>query len=138
MPEIIDVEFRTFTNPVLQEIFMGPDTPAGRKALAEKYAGYMKTDFSDFWTKVVDAGTGRIIAASNWKIYQSAVPDHDKTDVETPWLEGQTEKLERARKALAAMVQTRKKFMTEPYLREFLCFFFLPFLHMLLSCFVAA
>lgn len=120
--ELVDVQFRTFTDEVLREIFMGPDTPEGHENLQKHFVKTMKEDASDVWIKAVDPVTGKIAAASNWKVYQNAVPEH-KREADHSWLKDQPEKLQRAQAAWDTIFKSRNKWMTEPYIRR--CFHYL-------------
>lgn len=133
MRELVDLEYRCFDlfvqegraeghnlcvkHLLIIPVFMGPDTPEGRAALCKRYSKNMQGDPSDIWMKVVDASTNRIVAASDWKVHVTCAPS-DAMDVLPDWLDG--EKLERAKKVVEIMEETRRKSMTGPYIRE--CF----------------
>lgn len=117
MQETAILQFKVFTEPIIRDVFMGPDTPAGHSALANMFVRTMHEDASDYWIKVVDPSTGKIVAASNWKIHQSLVKG--VVDDEDPaWLaEFDEERIERTRKVLLR-VREKKRMMPVPRLRE--------------------
>ncbi|EJT82550.1 hypothetical protein GGTG_02523 [Gaeumannomyces tritici R3-111a-1] len=59
----------------IREVFMGLKSEADVPLLAARYARTMREDPHDVWIKVVDAESGTLAAASNWKVYPSRMPD---------------------------------------------------------------
>ncbi|KAL8358917.1 hypothetical protein RB601_008195 [Gaeumannomyces tritici] len=51
----------------IREVFMGLKSEADVPLLAARYARTMREDPHDVWIKVVDAESGTLAAASNWK-----------------------------------------------------------------------
>ncbi|KAL8369586.1 hypothetical protein RB595_000084 [Gaeumannomyces hyphopodioides] len=71
---IAAAEYPCFDDYV-REVFMGLKSEADVPLLADRYARTMREDPHDVWIKVVDAQSGRLAAASNWKVYPSRMPD---------------------------------------------------------------
>lgn len=117
---IVACEYAAFTDPVLREIFMGPDTPAGHANLAAFYHKLSCTHPGDMWIKVEEKETGRIVAASNWRVYVGGVPETEE-ELGWEWLQGEEnrEKLERAKKYIQKIMDTRKRLFVGPYCRTF-------------------
>ena len=118
--DIVDTQFRAFTDDFVRDVFMGPDTRGGHERLQDRYSTTMREDFSDIWIKVTDEASGTIVAASNWKIHLNSVPKHE-SDFDSFWLEDDPEKLKRAEAVLDGLVETRKRLMTEPFVRGCFC-----------------
>lgn len=112
MPEIAAVEYRSFS-PFIREMFMGCRSEADIPRLADWYARRLRSDPFDVWIKVVDAATGRLVAASEWKV----CPNGPGPDDEPPeWLEG--ESLERSRRMMGAINAARRKANPAGYVRK--------------------
>ncbi|KAF4556601.1 Hypothetical protein D9617_1g084790 [Elsinoe fawcettii] len=122
-PELIDVELRSFTDQVIRDTYIGPDTPEGREAHRQKYLGIRKREMQDFWIKVTEKSTGKIVAASNWKICPNRIPNHDESEsLEFPWLKDEPEKREKAREKISEIIESRKQNFIEPYVQLNICF----------------
>ncbi|KAF2220741.1 hypothetical protein BDZ85DRAFT_267075 [Elsinoe ampelina] len=120
--EIIEVQYRSFPDPWVRDVFVGPDTPENKERLRKEHIQRSKDEPQDYWIKVTDKTTGKIIAASNWKINPSIVPDHDKYEpTEFSWLQNDPKKLEKASNYIRTMIETRKKCFTEPYVQLYMC-----------------
>lgn len=113
-PSIITTQYLAFTDSIVRNTFMGPDTASNKASLASRYAKTAADDFGDYWIKVCETSTGNVVAACNWKIYPSALPEH-KPELDLPWLEGDDEALEMAREIKVKSARTRGEYMTEPY-----------------------
>ncbi|TKX18257.1 acetyltransferase (GNAT) domain-containing protein 13 [Elsinoe australis] len=114
--ELVVLEFKTFPNPVIQDTFMGPNTPSGHEMVRQRYLRTMKSDPHDYWIKVTDKATGKIIAASNWKICQSTIPDHETSeDTSYTWLQDKPERLAVAQRIMGDVIKARKENFREPY-----------------------
>lgn len=116
IPEIVKLEYRNFTDPFVRECFMAADTPEGHESLIRQRRQALNEDPCDYWIKVIDTSTGRIIAASNWKIYAGCVPELP-IPVDISWLTG--ESLERVKGIWAALLKEDRKTMTRPCLCRF-------------------
>lgn len=111
----------------VREVFMGVKCEADVPLLADWYARMMRDDPHDVWIKVVDAQSGRLAAASNWKVYPSRMPD-DAGD-KTP--DHLVDEVARARSKLAVdgVNRARRKAMGDVggFIRKWLGhFFFFP------------
>lgn len=113
VPEIVDIQYLTSTSPIIRKVFMAPDTAGGRASLVERYRRTMRNQPHDVWIKIVDKSNGRIVAASNWKIYASCVPEpFNENDLK--WLAGA--ELEKANAIWAGIGDWQRRNMTQPCL----------------------
>ncbi|CAD0048265.1 unnamed protein product [Aureobasidium pullulans] len=121
---IVALEFKTFTDPHLREIFMGPDTPDGHAHLSSFYQETLHTNASDVWVKVEEKKTGKIVGASNWRVHMGSVPKHElaEEDLGWAWLECDEEKLNKVKGVITGIMGVRKRFFTEPYCQLHICF----------------
>ncbi|THW49419.1 hypothetical protein D6C77_06761 [Aureobasidium pullulans] len=121
---IVALEFKTFTDPHLREIFMGPDTPDGHAHLSSFYQKTLHTNASDVWVKVEEKKTGKIVGASNWRVHMGSVPKHElaEEDLGWAWLECDEEKLNKVKGVIAGIMGVRKRLFTEPYCQLHICF----------------
>ncbi|THY50228.1 hypothetical protein D6C97_07083 [Aureobasidium pullulans] len=121
---IVALEFKTFTDPHLREIFMGPDTPDGHAHLSSFYQKTLHTNASDVWVKVEEKKTGKIVGASNWRVHMGSVPKHElaEEDLGWGWLECDEEKLNKVKGVITGIMGVRKRLFTEPYCQLHICF----------------
>ncbi|THY28296.1 hypothetical protein D6D01_03925 [Aureobasidium pullulans] len=121
---IVALEFKTFTDPHLREIFMGPDTPDGHAYLSSFYQRTLHTNASDVWVKVEEKKTGKIMGASNWRVHMGSVPKHElaEEDLGWGWLECDEEKLNKVKGVIEGILGVRKRLFTEPYCQLHICF----------------
>ncbi|THZ97690.1 hypothetical protein D6C82_06276 [Aureobasidium pullulans] len=121
---IVALEFKTFTDPRLREIFMGPDTPDGHAYLSSFYQKTLHTNASDVWVKVEEKKTGKIVGASNWRVHMGSVPKHElaEEDLGWAWLECDEEKLNKVKGVITGIMEVRKRLFTEPYCQLHICF----------------
>lgn len=98
---------------------MGTPTEAELPRSVARYQEEMRADPHAVWIKVVDNATGRIAAASHWRIFPgaSAPPGADE-DTPPPWLDDESRV--KAEGILEEMNEARKKAMSDGYVRE--CF----------------
>lgn len=116
LPGIIHAMYRTFTQQFIHDAFMGPDTAENKVNLVKRHEKIIDEDGGEFWTKVTDTSSGKIVAAGNWKIYQSKAPLPVK-ESELPWLQGADPKrIEAANALLDGMVNMRAKHYDGPYI----------------------
>ena len=98
--------------------YFGVSTTDDLPKLADKYAKIMANDAADVWVKVEDTTTGRIVAASNWKLYlasESALPRVQ--DEPAPWLVG--EAVEKQKLLLEPLNEARTKANPGPFMCRF-------------------
>ncbi|GAM91101.1 hypothetical protein ANO11243_091480 [Dothideomycetidae sp. 11243] len=117
MLEIVRLQFRAFPGPIHQDIFLGPNTPEGHEHLARSYVRTMQTNSGDYWMKVTEKATGKIVAATEWRIHPTVLPDHAaEEDMSLSWLQDKPERLAFARDILGQSLAARRKHFTEPYI----------------------
>ncbi|KAI4718001.1 hypothetical protein E4T48_05761 [Aureobasidium sp. EXF-10727] len=119
---IVACEFRTFHETFIRDIFMGPDTASNQSRLAAYYHNILHTNTADIWIKVTERETGKIVAASNWRVHMGFVPEHEEEDLGWEWLEGDEVKLEKCREVMRDIADKRKMLFTEPYCQLHICF----------------
>jgi len=68
MKEILDLQYRCFPD-LVRRVLMGCDSEADLPRLQAEYIEEMEESGSVVWHYVKDLASGRIIAASNWKIF---------------------------------------------------------------------
>ena len=114
MPELLDVQYDAFPEFV-RVTFMGCHSKDDLPKLIPRYIEKLEKDPSDVWIKVTDNATGRIIAASDWKVFPGKPSEHN-ADEPPEWLEG--EEKENSQKVIEQMTEIRRKAMPGPYVRE--------------------
>ncbi|KAK1762837.1 hypothetical protein QBC33DRAFT_255764 [Phialemonium atrogriseum] len=118
LPEISRLQYKCFPQ-FIREIFMGCKTEADLPRIINKYTAIMSEDLHDIWIKVVDTKTGKIAAASNWKIHPNGA-SASSDDQPAEWLEG--EELEKSRKTLESLNEARRKANPGGYVHLHICF----------------
>ncbi|GAM91082.1 hypothetical protein ANO11243_091290 [Dothideomycetidae sp. 11243] len=117
---IIDVMFKTLRKPLWQETCMGSDTPEGHRDLAESIERGMQRDPGECWIKIAEA-TGRIIAATEYRMYPDRLPDHMKDeDCSTLCLQHNRNKTQLMEQVENRIRGRRHKYLTQPYIRRVL------------------
>ena len=61
--------------PYFEYCFPAHDTPAGRKAGAERMRTFKNSDPNTHFVKAVSTETGDIVGVAKWNIYDGVVPD---------------------------------------------------------------
>lgn len=133
MPELLDVQYEAFPDFV-RIIFMGCHSKDDLPKLIPKYIQKMQSDPSDVWVKVTDNETGKIIAASNWKVFPGE-PSDNHADEPPDWLE--SEEKEKSRKVIEEMTEIRKKAMPGPYVRMLTSLLSLSLYNVLITCYAS-
>lgn len=77
----------------------------------------MKSNPADFWIKVIDNETGKIIAATNWRLYLGTQESLDRKGDEVPWWLSEEDK-ERSLELIGPLNESRREFNKGPGLRE--------------------
>lgn len=113
LTEIVALQYACFP-PFVREKFMGCKSEDDLPRSVEEFTKLME-DPHDIWVKVTDIASGRIVSASNWKVYPSSAPT-SSDDQPSPWLEG--EALEMAETMLGTMNEKRRKANPGGYVRE--------------------
>ncbi|KAF2153522.1 hypothetical protein K461DRAFT_278331 [Myriangium duriaei CBS 260.36] len=116
MPEIVDLLWTVFTAQRTRDAFLGPDTPEGRKACVERYGKDMREHPADYWLKVVDNASGKIIAISNWRIHPTVAPEPYE-NMDLPWLDYDKEYQKKIVGILHDIVNARKRLYTQPHIQ---------------------
>lgn len=118
--EIVHCEYTAFTDPTLLSIFMGPNTTSNHAHLARTYHNTMAHDTGDLWLKVQEKETGKVVGASNWKVYVGCVPEH-KEELRWEWLQGEGQEVElaKAKVVVQGILETRRRLFVEPYVRTY-------------------
>lgn len=114
LPEIGRLQYLCFP-AFIREIFMGCKTEDDLPRITRKHVSTLDKDPHDVWIKIVDTATGKIVAASNWKIYPNSTAD-SAGDEAPDWLDGDA--LERSRMILSAMNDARKRANPHGYVRK--------------------
>lgn len=122
MPEVIRLCWLSFPQ-IVRDLLMGCPTEDDLPRSVARYQEEMRADPHATWVKVVDGATGRIAAASHWRIFPGAsAPAGADEDTPPPWLDDESRV--KAEGILGEMTEARVKANPEGYVREF--FFFLP------------
>jgi len=111
MREVVELEYNTFTDPVIRKMFMYPDTATGHAALLEQRIAAVTTNPHDYWIKIIDAASGRLVAVSNWRIFVGVVPEWKVEHRHDLFLEGDA--LDEARQRAENGVRNRNMLYTE-------------------------
>jgi hypothetical protein len=113
--EIAELEYDCFPEFV-RRLFMGCHSRADLKKCKDRHLKHMQNDPNDAWIKVTDKKTGRIVAASNWKLYVNG-QSHGGAKEEPPEdLEG--EDLKKSREIFEKMNATKADKMPGPFIRS--------------------
>ena len=115
MTEIVEVQYECFPQFV-QEAFMGCFSRDDLPRLTKHYIDEMETDPHVVWIKLVENAKGKIVAATQWKVFPSREPESNE-DKPPPWLEG--EMREKSAKIMRQMNMKRRKANPSGYVREF-------------------
>jgi len=91
--ELLEVQFKAFSHVDIHQALFGPNTKENRDRVKEAFIKDMHNDVADCWMKLVDETTGRIVSASQWKIYPSWVKPKEHPAFESPFYEGKERKI---------------------------------------------
>lgn len=69
LDELLLGQYSAFTGNAAHDAIYGLNTPVARADAKKKFLKEMHTDPADYWLKIVDQDSGKLVAASNWKIY---------------------------------------------------------------------
>lgn len=118
MPEVIRLCWLSFPQ-IVRDLLMGTPTEDDLPRSVARYQEEMRADPHATWIKVVDNATGRIAAASHWRIFPGAsAPMGADEDTPPPWLDDESRT--KAQGILDEMNEARKKVSPGGYVRE--CF----------------
>lgn len=120
MDDVARLEFECFP-AFIREAFMGCRTEADLPRVAEHFRRDMETNAHDVWILVRDGDTGRLAAASNWRVYLNGAAAQASDDAPMPWMaeRGDEEALAKARSVMEEMNAARKAANPDGFLREF-------------------
>ncbi len=116
LPELVFLEFDCFP-PFIRSIFLGCDTKDELFKIQRVYAQNMQDDPHDIWTKVVDRESGKIIAASNWKVHINGTSNGGVGDEPLPWLDAET--YDKSKEICDKMKVARANSMPGPFIRMY-------------------
>ncbi|GAM91104.1 hypothetical protein ANO11243_091510 [Dothideomycetidae sp. 11243] len=117
LPEIVDLLFRVFTDETNHDLCMGLDTPEGHSNLSKVLAQIMRTNPGDYWIKILDESTGRIIAATNYRIHLAVVPEQSSEyNHNLTWLQDRPETMQTMLRLLEEGEAWTTKNLVEPYI----------------------
>lgn len=114
LPEIIQLQYACF-RPFIREKFMGCRTEEDIPRLLSKQEKILREDNHDIWIKVVHNESGRIVAASNWRLYLKSAPV-ELDDRPPEWLD--EEALARANAVLREANAVRREANPAGFVRE--------------------
>lgn len=120
LPAIVEIMFKTYTDPIARDFCLGKDNPEGHKGLVERFAKTMRENPADYWIKIVDQSDNRIIAATNYRIYPTIAPDHaNENDRSTPWLKDEPERQRMISGIWDMALDSRVKHFSHPYIEPY-------------------
>ncbi|KAI3394844.1 hypothetical protein diail_2181 [Diaporthe ilicicola] len=119
MAEIVRLCWLSFPQ-VVRDALMGCPTEDDLPRSVARYQEEMRRDHFAVWIKVVDNSTGKIAAASHWKIFPSAPTPDAANEKPVPWLDDETRGL--AQKILDEMNDARSKANSEGYVHLHILF----------------
>ena len=116
MPELAELMYKNFRPWVVARI-MGLLSEEDVPKVADMYKRIMLEDPTDIWMKVVDNETGKIAAATNWKLYLGSEKAQKRTWVQPPeWLDKEWTK--ESRMLLDALNEAKIQANPDPFLRQ--------------------
>lgn len=121
IPEMARLMYACFP-PFVRQILMGCQSEEDLPRYVAFLEDELRTHHHAVWVKVVDKASGRIAAASLWKVYPNAGIPADGGDAVMSWLEG--EQRAAAEKLVGIMDAAKREANPEGFVRTF--FFFLP------------
>ena len=114
--EITELQYDCFPDWI-RRIFMGCHSREDLSRCKKDQLQHMQNDPNDVWIKVTDKKSGRIIAASNWKVYVNGKSCGGVQESAPETLEG--EELERSREIMEKMNAAKAKSMPGPFIRKY-------------------
>ncbi|RMZ86194.1 hypothetical protein DV737_g198, partial [Chaetothyriales sp. CBS 132003] len=123
LTEIVALEYACFP-PFVREFFMGCNSEADLPRVVEDLGAGITRDPHDIWIKVTDNASGKIIAASNWKVHLNSSSGAGAADLSddkpAPWLTG--ERAEQAKEMFDIMNEKRHRANPAGYVHLHICF----------------
>lgn len=96
---------------------MGCSSEEDIPKFVEMQAKIMKDHPADLWIKVIDNDTGKIIAATNWRLYLGPQESLERKEDEVPPWRSEEDK-ERSLELIGPLNESRKEMGKGPFLRE--------------------
>ncbi|KAK7931412.1 acyl-CoA N-acyltransferase [Apiospora marii] len=124
MDEVARLEYDCFP-AFIRAAFMGCRSEADLPRVADRFRDEMRTNVHDIWILVRDIESGRLAAASNWRVYLNGAAAQASDDAPMPWMAedgGDGEALARARVVMGEMNAARKVANPEGFLHLHICF----------------
>lgn len=115
LPEIIKLCWLSF-DPTVRLLMLGCPTEENLPKLVEHHRRVMRESQQAVWLKVVEGSTGRVVAASLWKVYPNAGQPPSGDEQPPSWLEGEVR--ESSRKLLDEINQARREANPTGFIRE--------------------
>jgi hypothetical protein len=116
MPEVLRLCWHSFPQKV-RDLIMGAPTEADLPRCVAQYQAEIREDQHAVWLKVVDGATGRIAAASHWRVFPgSLVPAGADDDKPVPWLDEKSRA--EVQVILDEMNEARVKYNSGGYVRK--------------------
>lgn len=113
--EIAELQYDCFPDWIRQ-LFMGCHSREDLSRCKKDHLQLMQNDPNDIWIKVTDKKSGRIIAASNWKVYVNGKSGGGVQESAPENLEG--EELEKSRAIMEKMNINKARSMPGPFIRQ--------------------
>jgi len=101
--ELVASQYRAFGSGGYHEVWFGPDTPSNRARAKNIHIADLATCPHKLWTKVVDADTGRFMAAAQWEVTLRYNPPATTSYPIPDWCEGEEQEM------AAYTIRTREK-----------------------------
>ncbi|KAK7745838.1 hypothetical protein SLS53_002556 [Cytospora paraplurivora] len=119
LPEIIKLCWLCF-DPTVRSLMLGCPTEENLPKLVEHHRRVMREIQQAVWLKVVENSTGRIAAATLWKIYPNAGQPPSGDEQPPSWLEGEVR--ESSKKLLDEINQARREANPRGFIHLHICF----------------
>ncbi|KAF2147912.1 hypothetical protein K461DRAFT_283055 [Myriangium duriaei CBS 260.36] len=106
----------------IRDFAMGPNTAEQREINARTFQATMTQDPQQFWLKVTEQSSGRIVSGSMWQIHPTVVPEVTRDTRPRPWLDEDTNVQQRVKQTLKERFVVEKCLRTQPHIRLGLTF----------------
>ena len=113
--EIVDLQYDCFPDWI-RRVFMGCHSRDDLPRYKEGHVERLRTDPSNVWVKVTDKKSGKVIAASNWKVYVNGKTGGGVQETAPEHLEG--EYLAKSQAIMEKMNALKAEAMPGPFIRE--------------------
>lgn len=127
IPEMAQLMYTCFPT-LVREVLMGCDTEADLPKFIAVLEDELRVHHHAIWVKVVDKASGRIAAASLWKVYPNAGTPADGGEKVMTWLDGERRTM--AERLVGIMNVARREANPDGFARECNVLFLDGLLHM--------